>query len=132
MPRILGTGFDLTEVDRIQTMLDRWGDRFRQRVFREEEIRYCQRKRKDAECFAARWAAKEAGFKALGGVKGTRSWRDYEVTRDVHGRPSLLLHGRAAAHAETLGVETIHLSLSHDSGLAAALVVVEGASFASD
>jgi holo-[acyl-carrier protein] synthase len=124
---ILGTGVDAVETPRIAKMLERWGDRFPQRAFTEQERAYCDRKKRGrAECYAARWAAKEAAFKALGGGPGTKRWRDYEVLRDAAGRPSIVLSGAAQTAAEKLGVERLHLSLTHDGGVAVAFVVLEG------
>lgn len=125
---ILGTGVDAVQTPRIAELLERWGDRFPARAFSERERAYCDRKKRGrAECYAARWAAKEATFKALGGGPGTKRWRDYEVSRDAAGRPSIVLSGAAKQAAEDLGVQTFHLSLTHDGGVAVAFVVLESA-----
>ena len=123
---ILGTGIDVAEVARVAVMIERWGPRFTHRAFTEAEANYCLPKRRAAECFAARWAAKEATYKALGGPRGTKIWRLYEVIRAPSGKPTMRLHGRAAEAAERLGVRHIHVSLTHDADLAAAVVVLEG------
>ena len=126
-PLIVGTGTDLTEIERIHQAVDRFGDRFLHRVFTAREIAYCQRKRHNAaESLAARFAAKEAGAKALGtGIAKGVSWREIEVTHLPEGRPTLLLHGRAAERAASMGVTAIHLSLSHSRDLAVATVILE-------
>jgi holo-[acyl-carrier protein] synthase len=120
---ILGVGVDIIDVERIQSALDnpRTGERFRARVFTDGEVAYCARRRNAAESFAARFAAKEAMMKALGGAYG---WREIEVIRGK-GAPTLRLHGRAQQHATALGIERIHLSLSHTATLAIAYVIAE-------
>ena len=124
---IIGTGTDLTEIARVQQSIARYGDRFLQRVFTAAEIGYCQRKRHTtAESFAARFAAKEAGAKALGtGIARGVSWREIEVTHLPGGRPTLLFHGQAAGRAAAMGVHNAHLSLSHGREIAIATVVLE-------
>jgi len=120
---ILGIGVDIIDVGRIQSALAhrRTGERFRARVFTDEEVAYCSRRRNAAESFAARFAAKEAMMKALGRAHG---WREIEVIRGK-GAPTVRLHGRAQQHAAALGMERIHLSLSHTATLAIAYVVAE-------
>lgn len=126
---ILGLGTDLAEVDRIQRSIDRFGSRFLQRVYTPAEIAYCTSKRTAAQSFAARFAAKEAAAKALGtGIAHGIGWQDIEVTRAPSGKPSLLFHGRAAARAARLGVQTATLSLTHSSQLSIAVVILEGPS----
>ena len=124
---ILGLGTDLTEVPRIQRSLDRFGQRFLQRVYTPAEIAYCTSKKSAAQSLAARFAAKEAAAKALGtGISRGIAWRDLEVTRAPSGKPSLQLHGRAAQIAAHLGVQRISLSLTHSAQLAIAVVIMEG------
>ncbi len=124
---VLGLGTDLMETRRVQESIDRYGDRFLERIFTPEEIAYCQRKRKNAaESFAARFAAKEAGAKALGtGISRGVGWKEFEVRREASGRPTLHLSGRAAELAEAMGVRRIQLSLTHSRELALAVVVAE-------
>jgi holo-[acyl-carrier protein] synthase len=123
---VLGVGTDLMEIARIAHSIDRFGDRFLHRVFTQREIQYCQRKKNAAESFAARFAAKEAGAKALGtGISRGVSWLELEVTSEPSGKPSLQLTGRAAQHARSLGVATISLSLTHSKDIALAVVVME-------
>ncbi len=124
---IVGTGTDLTEIGRIQQAVNRYGDRFLQRVYTPAEVAYCRRKQRNAaESLAARFAAKEAGAKALGtGIAKGVSWRELEVTHLPGGRPTLILHGRAAERAAAMGVSAIHLSLSHSRDMAIATVILE-------
>jgi holo-[acyl-carrier protein] synthase len=125
---ILGTGIDLTEIPRIQQSLDRFGQRFLNRVYTPAEQAYCMRKRKAAESLAARFAAKEAAAKALGtGISHGVNWLEIEVVRAPSGRPSLRFHGRAAELASALGVAHASLSLTHTDTLAQASVILEDA-----
>jgi holo-[acyl-carrier protein] synthase len=123
---ILGTGIDLIEIDRIHRSIERYGQRFLNRVYTSAEQAYCQRKRKSAESFAARFAAKEAGAKALGtGISFGVSWLEFEVVRQLSGRPALRFHGRAAQIAARLGVARAALSITHTGSLAQASVILE-------
>jgi holo-[acyl-carrier protein] synthase len=123
---IIGSGIDLAEIGRIQQSIDRYGARFLDRIFTAAEQAYCRRKRNAAESFAARFAAKEAGAKALGtGISFGVSWREIEVVRQPGGRPTLKFHGRAAEIACRLGVVHSALSLTHTTTLAMASVVLE-------
>ena len=123
---IVGTGIDIAEVPRIREVIERHGQRFLQRVFTEGEIQYCESKANRVERYAARFAAKEAGMKALGtGWNHGVRWRDIEVARKPGGRPTLLLHGRAAEFAAKLGTTNIALSLTHTAEQAMAQVILE-------
>jgi holo-[acyl-carrier protein] synthase len=124
---VLGVGTDLIETKRIEESIDRFGERFLERVFTPGEIAYCMRKKKNAaESFAARFAAKEAGAKALGtGISRGITWKELEVRREASGRPTLHLSGRAAELAGGMGVHRIQLSLTHSRELAMAIVIVE-------
>lgn len=116
----------MVEIGRIHDSVQRFGERFLNRVFTAAEQAYCLRKRRSAESLAARFAAKEAGAKALGtGISQGVHWLEIEVTREPGGRPALRFHGRAAAMAARLGVARSALSLSHTSELAIASVVLE-------
>ncbi len=115
------------EITRIEQSIARFGDRFLQRVFTPREIVYCQRKKNAAESFAARFAAKEAGAKALGtGISHGISWLELEVLREPTGKPMLHLSGRAAEWASRLGVTRSSLSLTHSRDMALAVVILEG------
>jgi holo-[acyl-carrier protein] synthase len=124
---IAGTGIDLCEVERIErAMAEPHGERFRERVFTAGEIAYAESKANKSERYAARFAAKEAGMKALGTGWGDGvSWLDLEVVNLASGRPSLVLHGAAAEIAKSLGVRAISLSLTHTAKQAMALVILE-------
>ena len=123
---VIGIGTDLIEIARIEQSVARYGDRFLERVFTPAEILYCRRKKNAAESFAARFAAKEAGAKALGtGISHGISWLELEVLREPTGKPTLALTGRAAARAQSLGVARISLSLTHSRTTALAIVLME-------
>ena len=123
---IVGSGIDLTEIGRIQQSMDRYGQRFLDHVYTAAEQAYCLRRRKSVESFAARFAAKEAGAKALGtGISHGVSWLEIEVVRQPGGRPTLHFHGRAAEIAARLGAARAALSITHTTALAMASVVLE-------
>jgi holo-[acyl-carrier protein] synthase len=123
---VIGVGTDLIEIARIAQSVDRFGERFLRRVFTPREIEYCRQKKNAAESFAARFAAKEAGAKALGtGISRGVGWLELEVTRSPGERPMLQLTGRAAARAHSLGVAHIALSLTHSRDVALAVVIME-------
>jgi holo-[acyl-carrier protein] synthase len=123
---IVGSGIDLVEIGRIQQSVERYGQRFLDRVYTAAEQAYCLRKRKSAESLAARFAAKEAGAKALGtGISRGVNWLEIEVIRELGGRPALRFHGRAAEIAERMGVAHTALSITHTADLSMASVVLE-------
>jgi holo-[acyl-carrier protein] synthase len=123
---IVGTGIDIAEVPRIRAAIERHGERFLQRVFTRGEIQYCESKANRVERYAARFAAKEAGMKALGtGWNHGVRWRDLEVARNPGGRPALMLHGKAAEFASRLGAKNVALSLTHTAEMAMAQVILE-------
>lgn len=122
---IMGTGIDLTEVERIKKALENTA--FAAKVFTIAEQQYCwAQKAHAAESFAARFAAKEALLKAFG--TGLRNCRltEIETLNNVLGKPKICLHGAALAHATAMGIKKIHLSLSHTQQLAIAQIVLEG------
>jgi holo-[acyl-carrier protein] synthase len=123
---VLGLGSDVIEIARIAASMERFGDRFLRRVFTAEEIAYCRRKKNAAESFAARFAAKEAGAKALGtGISHGIAWPEIEVRRQPSGRPTLHWSGRAQEMADRLGVKRSSISLTHSREIAMAFVVLE-------
>jgi len=123
---ILGSGVDLCEVPRIEASIARYGSRFLERIFTAREIAYADRKANRFERYAARFAAKEAGMKALGtGWSHGVRWRDIEVSRQPGGRPTITFHGKAAEFAVRLGVVHVALSLSHTAEQAIAQVILE-------
>jgi holo-[acyl-carrier protein] synthase len=124
---IIGIGMDLIEVTRIARLIERHPKRATERLFTPDECAYCSGSRTPEESYAARFAAKEALLKALGtGWSGGVAWHDVEVVARPSGAPSIRLTGVAQATAARLGVETIHVSLTHTRDLAAAYVVLEG------
>lgn len=124
---ILGSGIDLAEVDRIRAAIERFGEKFIARVYTARERAYVERKANKFERYAARFAAKEAGMKALGtGWRLGVGWHDFEVTNLPSGKPTLALHGVAKQIAESQGVRSISLSLTHTSGNGMAFVIFEG------
>jgi len=124
---IVGTGVDITEVARIKAAMERFGERFLSRVFTPEEVRYCLGKPNAEESLAARFAAKEAGMKAIGtGLRHGVTWHDLEVVRLPGQRPVLKFSGKAAELATRLGCRRVHLSLSHTADHAIAYVILEG------
>ena len=123
---IVGTGVDLAEVPRIRTSIERFGPRFIERIYTPAEIAYVERKANKYERYAARFAAKEAGMKAIGtGWKRGVTWQDFEVANLPSGKPTLRLHGVAAAIASRLGVRNISLSLTHTAQFGMAHVILE-------
>ena len=125
---ILGVGTDLIEIDRVRQSMARFGERFLRRVFTPLEIAYCQRKVHDAaESFAARFAAKEAGAKALGtGISRGVRWTEIEVRNQRGGKPEIIWSGRALERAQALGIVATQLSLTHSREMAMAVVIIEG------
>jgi holo-[acyl-carrier protein] synthase len=123
---IVGAGVDLAEVSRIRDAIVRYGDRFVSRIFTAREVSYVERKANRFERYAARFAAKEAGMKALGtGWRRGVAWKDFEVTNLPSGRPTLLLHGAAKEIANQIGVRQISLSLTHTAENGMAFVIFE-------
>jgi holo-[acyl-carrier protein] synthase len=126
---IVGTGVDIVEVKRVEQALTRLatGPRFRQRVFTEAEIAYCEsRGRPRYQSYAARFAAKEATMKSMGtGWNRNVGWTEIEVVRERGHAPTIVLHGKAAEFARRCALSRFHLSLSHTTTLAIAYVIAE-------
>jgi holo-[acyl-carrier protein] synthase len=121
---IIGIGVDATEIARVRDLVARYGDRFLKRIFTDGELSYCLRHRDPAPSLAARFAAKEAGMKALGtGHSRGVLWRDLEVVRHG-GPPQLALHGGAARRLAALGGQSSFLTLTHARDLAIAQVML--------
>ena len=119
-------GTDLAEVQRIREAAERHGRRFLERIFTPREIAYADSKANRWERYAARFAAKEAGMKALGtGWRRGVTWRDFEVTNAPSGRPTLALSGKASEIAGSLGVKGVSVSLTHTAEQALAVVIFE-------
>jgi holo-[acyl-carrier protein] synthase len=123
---IVGTGIDIAEVPRIRQSIDRFGERFLNRIYTVGERRYCDSKANRVERYAARFAAKEAAMKALGtGWNHGVRWQDCEVVRMPGGRPTMVFHGKANEFAARLGVKNAALSISHTAEQAIAQVILE-------
>ena len=121
---MIGIGIDLVDVQRFRKVLKR-REKIGARLFTDNELSYCHAAIDPTERMAVRFAAKEAVMKALGvGLGGVR-FREIEVIKDPSGRPSLTLHGNAAQLAADTGIRRWHLSLSHTSSVAEALVIAE-------
>jgi holo-[acyl-carrier protein] synthase len=124
---VLGVGIDIVPIARVEGLLARHGDRALRRLFTHGERGFAATQAHPAVTLAARVAAKEAAYKALSGTEDARGigWTEIEVERLADGRPVLRLHGRAASRLQALGGTRCHLSLTHDGGVAAAVVVIE-------
>jgi holo-[acyl-carrier protein] synthase len=120
---VIAVGVDLIEISRIEAMVERYGDRFLERVYTEGELAYAAGR---LSALAARWAAKEAAAKALGTGIGQVAFRELEVVCDAQGKPELWLHGNAARLATRLNLGQFALSLSHTADYALAFVVAQG------
>lgn len=119
---ILGTGIDIVEIERIKLTITKWGSRFLNKVFTDNEIAYCNSKADPAQHFAVRFAAKEAFYKALPQNREyTFSWKDIEVISEKSGNPLLKTSGISGR----LGDISVHLSLSHSKESAVAVVIIE-------
>ena len=124
---VRGIGVDVVKVERLVESLERFGERMEKRLFTEGELEYCRRHKDPLPHLAARFAAKEAAFKAIGtGLSGGVGWKQAEVIQPGGHQPKLQFHGVALERFQTLGCTASHLSLSHDGGLAVACVVIEG------
>jgi holo-[acyl-carrier protein] synthase len=123
---IVGTGIDLAEVPRIRASIERFGSKFIQRIYTPLEIAYVERKANRYERYAARFAAKEAGMKAIGtGWRRGVRWQDFEVANLPSGKPTLRFYGVAAEVARKLGVRNVALSLTHTREAGMAHVILE-------
>ena len=124
---ILGTGIDIVNIERIEHLMIRWGDLFLGRVFTEREIARCQQQARPPECFATRFAAKEAFLKAIGwGLRNGIQWIDIEVENDPMGKPFFMVYRKAREVLDDLRVQTSLLTLSHEPPYAVAHVILEG------
>src|SRR5512136_1910168 len=103
---IVGIGIDIVNIDRIERLIARWGNLFLSRVFTEREIICCQKRARSPECFATRFAAKEAFLKAIGwGLRNGIQWRDIEVENDPMGKPFFLVYRKAREVLDALRVQ---------------------------
>jgi holo-[acyl-carrier protein] synthase len=123
---IAGTGIDLVDVTRMKKILSRWGDRFPERFFSPGEVDYCRKKATPAIHYAARFAAKESFLKSLGiGLGMGINLKDIEVMNNPQGKPDLILHDQARHLLVQRGIRKVHLSLTHTSQYAAAVIILE-------
>ncbi len=124
---IIGLGTDIIEIVRIGQMIERHGELFLNRVYTEEEVTYCQRRKESYQHFAGRWAAKEAIMKALGTgfIRGIR-WQEVTIQSQKSGKPIVKLLGGAGEYAEKLGIEEIYLTISHCRTYATATAIAVG------
>ena len=124
---VKGIGVDVVKVERLVQSLERFGARMEKRLFTDGELEYCRRHKDPLPHLAARFAAKEAAFKAIGtGLSGGVGWKQAEVIQPGGYQPQLRFTGVALERFTTLGCTSSHLSLTHDGGLAIACVVIEG------
>ena len=125
---IAGIGVDIVDIARIQSLLDRYGERFLRRVYTEAESAYAMNGVNRAERLAGRFAVKEAVMKALGTGKSQGIlWRDVETVRGRFGKPEVRLHGQAVKWVKVRGWGAAHVSITHDGGKAVAFVILEKA-----
>jgi len=122
---ILGMGIDVCSIARVEAILARWGERFWERILRDDERAALAQRTDRATVLAGRFAVKEALAKAMEGGVGV-GWHDLEVRGVPKRPPKLVLHGPARALAERVGVKRVHVSITHDAGVAAAVVILEG------
>lgn len=113
---VIGTGVDIIEIERIQKAIDRWGDTFLNHVFHEEEIQYARNHKNPTQHFAARFAAKEAVYKALGDHTHI-GWKDMKILNDKHGRPYCLISDKKIKYK-------ILISISHTPNYAVANAII--------
>ncbi len=124
---IVGLGIDIIEIERVKSAHKKWGDRFTGRVFTESELDSWRKTGSADSRLAGRFAAKEAAMKALGvGWGPDASWHELEVSNDKKGKPILSMTGSAAETADSMGVGSMHVSISHSPLSACAVVVLEG------
>ena len=124
---ILGIGIDIVKISRMENVLAKWRDQFTNRVFTQQEIDFCFRKRLPGQHFATRFAAKEAFLKALGmGMGAGIPWKDIEVIKNSREKPQIALHRKAREISHKNNVENVLISLSHDGEYGVAQVILEG------
>lgn len=124
---IVGLGLDVCDIARMRRNLEKHGLAFMDKILTDAEKAYCERKRDPAVALAGRWAAKEAAIKALGAPEGLRYTDMVIEAASDHAPPRLVLSGVGASHAAKLGVTHSHLTITHDAGVAAAVVILEAA-----
>lgn len=123
---IIGTGIDIVKNIRIEELIKKYGEHFLKKIYKENEIKYCQNKKNSEISFAARFAAKEAVLKALGTGLRNNSWQEIEIVNNKLGKPEVKLTGNTALRAEKLNVESIFLSITHEKEYSVAQIILEG------
>jgi len=123
---VVALGIDLARIERMEGALARRGQRFKDRVFTPGEQRYCDVRKAAGASYAGRFAVKEAVMKMLGTgwARGVR-WVDIEVVREPGQAPTVALHGRTGEIAHERGIARVHISITHDAGIAAAVAIGE-------
>lgn len=122
---IKGTGVDIIEISRIKTAIEK-DNKFIKKIFSEKEIEYCESKVKKAQHYAARFASKEAFFKAIGtGWRKGMSWTDISIENNELGKPDIKLTGETLKYFNKSGYKSITLSISHSKEYAVGFVIVE-------
>lgn len=121
---VIGLGTDIVEIARIGQMIERHAESFLNRIYTDDEISYCQKRKHCYEAFAGRWAAKEAIMKVLGTgfVRGI-GWKDIEVLNERSGKPVVHIRGGAGEHASKLGIDEILITISHCKAYATATAI---------
>jgi holo-[acyl-carrier protein] synthase len=123
---IYGIGIDLVENDRIEKIIQKWGDKFLSRVFSNREIEYCGRHAQAVIHYSARFAVKESFLKAIGtGLGRGVKLLEIEVVNEESGKPTLMLSGGAREYLKNAGVEKVHLSITHTKNYASAMILLE-------
>ncbi len=123
---ILGVGVDIVEIEKLRLAMIRRGERLRNRAFTPAEVEYCEERVNKFQHYSARFAAKEAVFKAIGsGWRDGVTWQDVEIRNDLNGKPNLILTGRAREIADRVGARNYWISLSHTDQYAVAQVILE-------
>lgn len=123
--KIQGIGIDIIEVERIRDASRRWGSRFEQRVYTQQELAYCGETPSRYWRLAARFAAKEATLKALGtGLSTGMRWQDVEIRANIMGKPELILHGEVQRYAQERNISVSFVSMSHTNDYAVAQVTL--------
>ena len=125
---MIGLGSDLIDIRRIENTLSKFGDRFKKRIFTEDEIKKCERRKQSAACYAKRFAAKEAAAKALGtGFRNGVFWRDLEVTNLPSGKPTITFHGNSQLQLKKIANDkepNISLTITDEFPYAQAIVTI--------
>ena len=127
---MISIGSDLIDIRRIEKTLNRFGNKFKNRIFTQKEIEKCERRKETASCYAKRFAAKEAAAKALGtGFRKGVFWKDLEVNNFASGEPTVIFHGKSREHLNRLisgSTSNIKLTITDEYPYAQAIVIIDG------